>query len=68
MNSFHWHITDSQSWPLHVEAFPELAVAGAYSPESIYSKQDVQEIIVYAGAVSLDLRLSILRVEVSRFA
>jgi hexosaminidase len=49
---FHWHITDSQSFPLEVPGFPELSQKGAYSSDEIYSTRDVQEIVAYAGAVS----------------
>jgi hexosaminidase len=49
---FHWHITDSQSFPLEVPGFPELSQKGAYSSDEIYSTSDVQEIVAYAGAVS----------------
>jgi hexosaminidase len=45
------HITDSQSWPLDLDAFPELARAGAY-PGQTYSQAQVQALIQYAGEVS----------------
>lgn len=48
MNVFHWHIIDSQSFPLASEALPQLAQHGAYSPDSIYSRSDVARIIEYA--------------------
>jgi hexosaminidase len=35
MNVLHWHITDEDSFPLEIDAFPELAkygkVGGTYS-------------------------------------
>ncbi|KAG5644539.1 hypothetical protein DXG03_008193 [Asterophora parasitica] len=49
LNTFHWHVVDSQSFPLHVPAFPDLASNGAYSPAEIYSPSDVQDIVDYAG-------------------
>jgi len=49
---FHWHIVDSQSFPLDVPGFPELAQKGAYSTDEIYSTSDVQDIVAHAGAVS----------------
>jgi hexosaminidase len=52
MSVFHWHITDSQSFPLNVTQYPELAEYGAYSSSEIYSPSDVQEITAYAAAVS----------------
>ncbi|KAH0832246.1 hypothetical protein J3R83DRAFT_13220 [Lanmaoa asiatica] len=51
INTFHWHITDSQSFPLEVAQYPELAANGAYSAEETYSESDVQYIVQYAAAV-----------------
>lgn len=51
INTFHWHITDSQSFPLVVAQYPQLAANGAYSPEETYSESDVQYIVQYAAAV-----------------
>ncbi len=31
MNTLHWHITDAQSFPIIVEALPNLAMKGAYA-------------------------------------
>ncbi|KAI7870723.1 glycoside hydrolase superfamily [Spinellus fusiger] len=48
---FHWHITDSQSFPLALESAPELAQKGAYrlhGKRLIYTKADVQRIVRYA--------------------
>ncbi|KAI7875814.1 hypothetical protein K492DRAFT_182350 [Lichtheimia hyalospora FSU 10163] len=53
MNVFHWHITDSQSFPLQLETVPELAQQGAYvlGPHRlVYSKKDVKRVIEYARA------------------
>ncbi|XP_050299651.1 chitooligosaccharidolytic beta-N-acetylglucosaminidase isoform X2 [Anthonomus grandis grandis] len=47
LNTFHWHITDSHSFPYVSKSRPELAKYGAYSPEKIYSPADVREIIEY---------------------
>lgn len=53
LNVFHWHITDSQSWPLDLVGFPELADRGAYSPAQKYSEADIRRIIDYAAEVCL---------------
>ena len=53
INTFHWHITDSQSFPLEVARYPELAANGAYSSQETYSESDVQYIVQYAAAVRL---------------
>ncbi|KAF9960288.1 hypothetical protein BGZ72_007411 [Mortierella alpina] len=46
MNVFHWHITDSQSWPLEIKKYPQMT-KDAYSPREIYSQRDIQAIIRY---------------------
>ncbi|PHZ11626.1 uncharacterized protein RHIMIDRAFT_238293 [Rhizopus microsporus ATCC 52813] len=51
MNVFHWHITDSQSFPLKLKSVPELSLEGAYKLRQkrlIYRKSDVRKIIDYA--------------------
>ncbi|KAJ1837208.1 Glucosamine-6-phosphate isomerase (Glucosamine-6-phosphate deaminase) (GNPDA) (GlcN6P deaminase), partial [Coemansia sp. RSA 2703] len=48
MNVFHWHIVDSQSWPVESRTFPELQKKGAYGADQMYSYNDVQQIIEYA--------------------
>lgn len=35
LNTFHWHITDSQSFPLMLNDFPQFAEYGAYSREKV---------------------------------
>lgn len=47
MNTFHWHITDSHSFPVILKRFPQLARLGAYSPRQIYTEQDVKNIVKY---------------------
>ncbi|GLJ05433.1 hypothetical protein SUGI_0018160 [Cryptomeria japonica] len=47
LNVFHWHITDSQSFPLELVSEPGLARAGAYSPAMQYSGEDVRRIVEY---------------------
>ncbi|EIW81488.1 glycoside hydrolase family 20 protein [Coniophora puteana RWD-64-598 SS2] len=59
INTFHWHITDSQSWPLEVAEYPELAQYGAYSAQDVYTEQDIQQILSYAGARGIDVLLEI---------
>ncbi|XP_065087933.1 chitooligosaccharidolytic beta-N-acetylglucosaminidase [Ochlerotatus camptorhynchus] len=50
MNVFHWHITDSQSFPLVIKSQPILHTYGAYSRKQIYTAADVQDIVQYALA------------------
>ncbi|EON97420.1 putative beta-n-acetylhexosaminidase protein [Phaeoacremonium minimum UCRPA7] len=49
MNILHWHITDTQSWPIELTTFPEFT-KDAYSAREIYSPDDVADIISYAKA------------------
>lgn len=48
LNVFHWHIIDDQSFPLASETFPELSKS-AFKPDMVYTRQDVQIIILYAA-------------------
>ncbi|KAG4176309.1 hypothetical protein ERO13_A11G237200v2 [Gossypium hirsutum] len=47
LNVFHWHVTDSHSFPLMVPSEPELAAKGAYGPDMIYSPSDVAKIVQF---------------------
>jgi len=53
VNMFHWHIVDSQSFPLQIPGFLEISEKGAYSATSVYTPKDVETIVSYAAAVSL---------------
>jgi len=48
LNRFHWHITDSQSFPFVSINFPEMAASGAYSAKEVYTHSDISEIVQYA--------------------
>ncbi|KAL0921643.1 hypothetical protein M5K25_008737 [Dendrobium thyrsiflorum] len=48
MNVLHWHITDSQSFPILLPSVPHLAIKGSYGPEMRYSPEDVRRIVDYA--------------------
>uniref|UniRef100_A0A8D8V7U9 Beta-hexosaminidase n=1 Tax=Cacopsylla melanoneura TaxID=428564 RepID=A0A8D8V7U9_9HEMI len=48
MNVFHWHVTDSHSFPLVLASVPMMSRYGAYSPAKVYSPLDVQHLIQYA--------------------
>ncbi|XP_050316391.1 chitooligosaccharidolytic beta-N-acetylglucosaminidase-like isoform X2 [Anthonomus grandis grandis] len=48
MNTFHWHITDSHSFPYVSASHPELSHYGAYSPSKIYDNSTIMHIIEYA--------------------
>ena len=59
LNQFHWHIVDSQSFPLQIPGFEELSASGAYDSSSVYSPSDVSDIISYAAARGIDVMLEI---------
>ncbi|XP_034946655.1 probable beta-hexosaminidase fdl [Chelonus insularis] len=48
LNTFHWHISDSQSFPFDSSVFPQMARWGAYSSEETYSPEDIRDIVEYA--------------------
>lgn len=47
LNTLHWHITDTNSFPIEIQREPRLTQYGAYSPRQVYSKQDVLELVQY---------------------
>ncbi|XP_030764713.1 probable beta-hexosaminidase fdl isoform X3 [Sitophilus oryzae] len=48
LNVFHWHITDSQSFPLVLPSVPQLSSSGSYSPQETYSPEEVKAIVEFA--------------------
>ncbi|KAL0379959.1 UNVERIFIED_CONTAM: Beta-hexosaminidase 2 [Sesamum angustifolium] len=46
LNVFHWHITDSHSFPL-VPSEPEMAAKGAYGEDMKYTAADVKRVVEY---------------------
>jgi len=52
LNVFHWHLSDTQSFPLQLEKYPEttgnMAQYGAYGPDKIYTKDQVKDLITFA--------------------
>ncbi|KAI8426101.1 hypothetical protein MSG28_005060 [Choristoneura fumiferana] len=48
MNVFHWHATDSHSFPLESKRVPQFTRYGAYSESEIYTTEEVKELIQYA--------------------
>ncbi|KAF4393890.1 beta-hexosaminidase 2 [Cannabis sativa] len=47
LNVFHWHITDSHSFPLMVPSEPDLADKGSYGSDMQYSPDDVTRIVEF---------------------
>lgn len=48
LNIFHWHATDSQSFPLHIRNVPQMSKYGSYSRKEIYSHKQIKHIFQYA--------------------
>lgn len=50
LNTFHWHLTDSHSFPFQSSTYPQLSQYGAYTPQQIYTPQDITSVVEYARA------------------
>ncbi|KZV92548.1 beta-hexosaminidase [Exidia glandulosa HHB12029] len=59
LNVFHWHIVDSQSFPLVVPSMPELSSKGAYGSSMVYTPADIADISKYAAVRGIDIMLEI---------
>lgn len=49
LNVLHWHLLDSQSWPVQIKAYPQMTL-DAYSAREVYSHDDIRAVIAYAKA------------------
>ncbi|GAQ45961.1 woronin body major protein [Aspergillus tubingensis] len=49
LNVLHWHMEDTQSWPVEIDAYPEM-IHDAYSPREVYSHADMRNVVAYARA------------------
>lgn len=59
LNRFHWHLTDSQSFPYRSKFYPQMAQYGAYSDEEVYTPEDVKEIVDYARVRGIQVIIEI---------
>ncbi|XP_050421396.1 chitooligosaccharidolytic beta-N-acetylglucosaminidase-like isoform X2 [Adelges cooleyi] len=48
LNVFHWHATDTHSFPLDLPSVPLMFKYGAYSAEQKYSYDDIKDLLRYA--------------------
>ncbi|CAG9763941.1 unnamed protein product [Ceutorhynchus assimilis] len=48
LNIFHWHLSDSQSFPVVLPRVPQLAKTGAYGPEKTYLPEEVKALVEFA--------------------
>ena len=49
LNVLHWHLDDSQSWPIQMQSYPEMT-KDAYSAREQYTQPDIKNVIAYAQA------------------
>ena len=51
LNVFHWHIVDTQSFPVELSDEPTTLMSqyGAYGPAQIYTRDDIVDIVQYAN-------------------
>ncbi|EUC35236.1 glycoside hydrolase family 20 protein [Bipolaris zeicola 26-R-13] len=49
LNVLHWHMVDTQSWPIEIKSYPDMT-KDAYSANEVYSQSVLKEIVEYAGA------------------
>lgn len=47
LNVLHWHLTDTESFPMQLNSHPELSEIGAYSQNQIYSAKDIASIVEF---------------------
>ena len=59
MNRLHWHITDSQAWPLEIPSMPALTDKGAYASWEKYSTDDVRAIQEYGALLGVEIVMEI---------
>jgi len=48
MNVFHFHIVDSQSFPMEIPRVPQMHLNGAFSSDKVYSQRQINDIVKYA--------------------
>lgn len=53
LNTFHWHITDSHSFPMEIKSRPQLYKSGAYSSNKIYTHTDISNVVKYARKLGI---------------
>lgn len=59
LNRFHWHLTDSQSFPFRSKFYPQMAQYGAYSDEEVYTPEDVKDVVEYARVRGIQVIIEI---------
>lgn len=64
INTFHWHLTDDQGWRIQIDKYPLLTEIGSKRKQTrgdgkeikgFYTKQQIRDIISYAGERYIDI-------------
>ena len=55
-NVFHWHIVDSQSFPLVIPGYETISSNGAYSADETYTPSQIADVVSFANQVNIFLR------------
>ncbi|XP_047996871.1 probable beta-hexosaminidase fdl [Leguminivora glycinivorella] len=45
LNTFHWHASDSQAFPLQLQSAPQLAAHGAYGAGAVYTTDEIRAVV-----------------------
>lgn len=53
LNVLHWHIVDDPSFPYYSRLYPEMAEAGAYDSNHVYTQGDVASVIRHAALLGI---------------
>ncbi|RHY72467.1 hypothetical protein DYB38_012762, partial [Aphanomyces astaci] len=48
LNTFHWHISDSNAFPVESKTYPNLTAYGSYSASKVYTQADIRDVVKYA--------------------
>ncbi|RQM18391.1 hypothetical protein B5M09_013546, partial [Aphanomyces astaci] len=48
LNTFHWHISDSNAFPVESKTYPNLTAYGSYSASKVYTQDDIRGVVKYA--------------------
>lgn len=54
-NVFHWHIVDSQSFPLVIPGYETISAKGAYSSDEIYTPSQIADVVNFANERGIDV-------------
>lgn len=59
LNVFHWHLTDSQSFPVILPNLPQLAKFGSYGPGMTYAPEEVTALVDFARVKGIRVILEV---------